>query len=113
LVASLTTFAPSQFFERIVTADETWVHHYEPESKAQNVAWKRSTSSAAKKFKSEPSAGKIMLTPFRVMEGAILVHFTPKGKTVKSELLWCVKSEIETRDQTQPPLRTSKGYLVA
>jgi hypothetical protein len=29
LVASLTNFAPRQFLERIVTADETWVHHYE------------------------------------------------------------------------------------
>jgi hypothetical protein len=25
----------ANFLERIVTADETWLHHYEPESKAQ------------------------------------------------------------------------------
>jgi hypothetical protein len=78
-VASLTSFSPRQFLERIVTADETWVHHYEPESKAQSVAWKRPTSPMAKKFKSQPSAGKIMLTLFWNMEGAILVHSTPKG----------------------------------
>jgi hypothetical protein len=35
LVASLTSFSPRQFLERIVTADESWLHHYEPESKAQ------------------------------------------------------------------------------
>jgi hypothetical protein len=35
----LTSFAPFQFLERIVTADEIWLHHYEPESKAQSVAW--------------------------------------------------------------------------
>jgi hypothetical protein len=34
LVASLTSFAPRQFLERIVTTNETWVHYYEPESKA-------------------------------------------------------------------------------
>jgi hypothetical protein len=28
LVASLTNLAPRQFLERIVTADETWVHHW-------------------------------------------------------------------------------------
>jgi hypothetical protein len=33
----------------------------------------------AKKFKSQPSAGKIMLTLFWNMESVILVHFTPKG----------------------------------
>jgi hypothetical protein len=54
LVASLTSFALRQFLEGIVTADETWVHHYEPESKAKCMAWKRPTSPVAKKFKSKP-----------------------------------------------------------
>jgi hypothetical protein len=31
------------FLEQIVTADETWVHHNEPDSKAQSMAWKRPT----------------------------------------------------------------------
>jgi hypothetical protein len=84
LVASLTGFAPRQFLEPIVTADETWVHRYEPESKAQSMAWKRPTSPVDKKFKSQPSAGKIMLTLFWDMEGAILVHFTPKGPELSS-----------------------------
>jgi hypothetical protein len=34
-----------------ITADVIWVHHYEPESKAQNVALKRPTSPVAKKLK--------------------------------------------------------------
>jgi len=42
----------SQFLDRIVTADEIWVHHYEPECKALSVAWKRPTSPVAKKFES-------------------------------------------------------------
>jgi hypothetical protein len=41
------------------------------------MAWKYPTSPVAKKFKCQPSAG--MLTVFCDMEGAILVHFTPKG----------------------------------
>jgi hypothetical protein len=79
---SLTSFAPRQFLERIVTADKTGMHHYETESKAQSVAWKRLTSPMAKKFKSQPSAGKIMLTIFWHMEDVILVHFSPKVETV-------------------------------
>jgi hypothetical protein len=63
-VASLTSFARRQFLERIVTADETWLNHYEPESKAQSVAWKRPTLPVAKKF---ISASKIMLTLFFVI----------------------------------------------
>jgi hypothetical protein len=57
-------FKRRQFLERIVTADEIWLNHYEPESKAQSMAWKRPISPVAKKFKSQPSAGKIMLTLF-------------------------------------------------
>jgi hypothetical protein len=39
----------------------------------------------AKKFKSQPSVGKITVTLFWDVEGAILVHFTPKGKTINSQ----------------------------
>jgi hypothetical protein len=78
LVASLTSFAQRQFLERIVTTDEIWVHHYEPESKAQSMAWKRPTSPVAKKFRNQPSAGKIMRPLFWDMEGVILIRFTPK-----------------------------------
>ena len=27
---------PSDFVERVVTQDETWVHHFDPESKMQS-----------------------------------------------------------------------------
>jgi hypothetical protein len=90
LIASLNSFALRQFLERIVIADETLVHHYEPESKAQSVAWKRPTSPMVKKFRSHPSTDKIMLTIFWDMEGAILVHFTPKGETVNSQISVCL-----------------------
>jgi hypothetical protein len=89
LVASLTSFAPRQFLERIVTAYETWGHHYQPESKAQSMAWKRPTSPVAQKFKSQPSASKIMLTLFWDMEDAILVHFIPNCEgVVRFPFVW-------------------------
>ena len=40
-----------EFLSRIVTGDETWVHHYEPESKRQSMEWKHPGSPAKKKFK--------------------------------------------------------------
>ena len=36
---------------RIITGDETWVHHYESESKQQSMEWKHSQSPCEKKFK--------------------------------------------------------------
>jgi hypothetical protein len=80
LVASLTSFVPRQLLERIVTTVENLVHNYEPDIKAQSMAWKRPISPVAKKFKSQSSAGKIIFTLFWDIEGAILVHFNPKGE---------------------------------
>ena len=37
--------------ERIVTGDETWIHHYEPESKRQSKEWRHPSSPTPKKFK--------------------------------------------------------------
>jgi hypothetical protein len=99
LVAFLTSFALPQFLERIVTAGEIWVHHYEPESKAQSMAWKCPTSPVAKKFKIQPSDGKIMLTLFWDMKGAILVYFTPKGETVSSQMKEALRGRRFSSDE--------------
>jgi hypothetical protein len=40
-----------EFLSRIVTGDETWVHHYEPESQRQRMEWKHPGSPMKKKFK--------------------------------------------------------------
>jgi hypothetical protein len=50
------------FLRRIINRDETWIHHYAPESKRQSLEWKHPKSPAKKKkFKTQPSAGKVML----------------------------------------------------
>jgi hypothetical protein len=47
---------------RIFTADESWVHRYQPESKRASMQWKHPSSSSTKKFDVKPSAGKVMIT---------------------------------------------------
>ena len=51
---------PGEFVTRFVTVDETWVHHYEPETKQQSMQWKHSDSPPHKKAKAVPSAQKVM-----------------------------------------------------
>ena len=72
------------FLHQIVTGDKTWVYHYEPESKRQSMQWKHPSSLASKKFKTQASAGKVMLTIFWDVNGPILVHFQENGQTVNS-----------------------------
>ena len=64
--------------------DEMWVHHYEPESKRQSMEWKHPGSPAKKKFKTQPSAGKVMLTVFWDSKGPILEDYLEKGRTINS-----------------------------
>ncbi|WP_291969528.1 hypothetical protein, partial [Candidatus Symbiopectobacterium sp.] len=45
-----------------VTVDETWIHHYTPETKEQSKQWVTKGESAPKKAKTVPSTGKIMAT---------------------------------------------------
>jgi hypothetical protein len=51
------------FLAQIVTGDETWIHHFELESKRQSLEWHHPTS-RRKEFKVTLSAGKVMATVF-------------------------------------------------
>ena len=50
---------------RLVTVDETWVLYYEPENKAKIRQWVGPGSPSPKKFKTQLSAGNVMVTVFR------------------------------------------------
>ena len=60
------------FLLHLVTVDETWVHYYEPENKAQSRQWVGPGSPRPKKFKTQPSAGKVMATVFWDAKGVIM-----------------------------------------
>ncbi|UYV74130.1 CLCN3 [Cordylochernes scorpioides] len=49
-----------KLFSRIVTGDESWVHHSTPETKRQSMVWKKPEESPPKKAKVTISAGKVM-----------------------------------------------------
>jgi len=41
---------PKTFLNRIVTQDETWVHHFDPKSKRESIVWKHVGSPPPKKL---------------------------------------------------------------
>ena len=68
---------------RVVNKDETWVHHFDPEAKKQNMQWKHPGSSPPKKFKRVSSAGKVMASNFWDSQGFIMVDYLEEGPTIK------------------------------
>jgi len=70
------------FLKCIVTGNETWIHHYVPESKQQSMQWKHASSPSPQKFRLQPSTGKIMCTIFWNAEGVLLIDCKPHKVTV-------------------------------
>jgi len=70
------------FIDRIVTGDESWVHHYDPESKAESKEWRRPDSPRPTQPLQQASASKIMMTVFWDAGGILLLDFLPHKQTV-------------------------------
>jgi len=60
---------------QLINMDETWIHHYTPESKQQSKQWTAARCSAPKKTKSVPSAGKVMASVFWNAEGILFIDY--------------------------------------
>jgi hypothetical protein len=66
-------------FNRIVTGDESWMQHYQPESKPAEMRRKYPSSPDV-----TPSAGKVLLTVFWDSQGVLLAHFQKSDESVNS-----------------------------
>lgn len=72
----------SKFFKGITTQDETWLHHYEPESKDQSSQWRTREEGAPIKFKAVASAGKVMSSVFWDSKGILIDDYLEDKNTV-------------------------------
>ena len=55
---------PEDFHTLLVTGDETWLQHWDPDTKKESMQWKRPDLPPPKKFRTQPSASKVMATVF-------------------------------------------------
>ncbi|KAF8789250.1 Histone-lysine N-methyltransferase SETMAR like protein [Argiope bruennichi] len=68
-----------------MTIDETWIHHYTPDSKRSSAEWTAADESGPKRPKIQKSAGKIITSVFWDAHGIFFIDYLEKGKTIKSE----------------------------
>jgi len=59
---------PVKFVRQIITGDETRVHHWDPDSKVESIQWRHASSRTPWKFRTLPSARKLMATIFMGQE---------------------------------------------
>jgi hypothetical protein len=96
---------------RIVTRDESWLHHYQPESKVVSMQWKHPSSPSTKKFKvrSTPSTAKFMFTVFWDSHGVLLDHFQKRGDNVNFALYCEVLLKLRDIIRRKHPGQLAKG----
>ena len=100
------------FLLHLVTVDETWVHYYEPENKAQSRQWVGPGSPRPKKFKTQPSAGKVMATVFWDPKGVIMLDFLPKRSTITGVYYANLLDQLRTAIREKRRGKLSKGVLL-
>jgi len=65
--------------------DETWLYHYDPDTKQQSMERRHCGSPLPQKFRVQKSAGKILASIFWDQDGILLTDYLPKGQTTKAE----------------------------
>ena len=76
---------PNDFLSRLVTMDETWLYHYDLETKQQSMEWRHSGSPRSKKIRVQKSAGYVLAEIFWDQDGILLIYYLPKGQTINAE----------------------------
>jgi len=76
---------PNDFLLRLATMNETWLYHYDPETKQQSMEWRHSDSPRPKKFRVQKSARKVLASIFWDQDGILLTDYLPRGQTINVE----------------------------
>jgi histone-lysine N-methyltransferase SETMAR len=100
------------FLGRNVTGDEIWVHYHQPETKKVSKEGHRTSSPKPKKFRIQPSAGKVMLTLFWDKRGVVLEHYMPRGNTVTSTMYADLKNHLHPAIKSKRRGLLSTGVLL-
>ena len=74
---------PEDFNTRLVTEDETWLHHWDLDTQKESMQWKRLGSPPPKKVRTQLSASKVMATVFWDSKG--IIDYKPAGTSITEE----------------------------
>jgi len=96
---------------RLVTTDETWLFHYDPETKQQLLEWRHSGSPRPKIFHVQKSAGKVLAFIFWNQDGILLIDYLPKGHTINAEYYLSLLVQLKNILKEKRRGKITKGVL--
>ena len=103
---------PEDFHTRLVTGDETWLHHWDPDTKKESMQWKRPGSLPPKKFRTQPSSSKVMATVFWHSKGIILIDYKPAGTSITGEYYANVIKQLRVAIKEKRRRKLAAGVLL-
>ena len=65
--------------------DETWIHHYTPETKRSSAERTAAGESSPKRPKTQQLAGKVMASVFWDAHDILFIHHLENGKIINSD----------------------------
>jgi len=84
------------FIHHIVTCDETWLHHYAPETKRASKEWRGNGEECPVKAKMRLSAGKVMAIVFWDTKGVLLIDFLHARRTINAAYYCDLLEKVRT-----------------
>jgi len=101
---------PNDFLSRLVTMDEAWLYHYDPETKQQSLEWRHSGSSRPK-FPSAKIRWKSYFSIFGDQDGILLIDYLPKGHTINAEYYLSLLVQLKDILKEKRRGKVTKGVL--
>ena len=74
--------------------EETWLYHYDPETKQQSVEWQHSSSPRPQKFRVQKSPGRVLASIFWDQDSIFLMDCLPKGQTIITGYYSCLLVQL-------------------
>jgi len=104
---------PNDFLSQLATMDETWLYHYDLETKQPLMEWRHSGSPRPKKFRVQIFAGKILTSIFWDQDAIHLIDFLPKGQTINVEYYSSLLTQLkDILKEKLTPRKDHQGGIV-
>jgi len=91
--------------------DETWLYHYDPETKQQSMELRHSSSLHSKKFRVQKSTGKVLASIFWDQDGILLIDCLPNGQTINVEYYSSLLVQLKDILKEKCHRKVTKGVL--
>jgi len=96
---------------RLVTTDETWLYHYNPETKQQSMEWRHSGSPRPQKIPSAKIRWKISHLDFLGSRRHPPIDYLPKGQTINAEYYSSLLVQLKDILKEKRSGKVTKGVL--